>query len=243
MTLESVEKDWEKFAKTDPLWSIITFKDKRGNRWQIDDFFATGEKHLNQILEFVEKSHASFKFGKALDFGCGVGRVTQALAARFTEVNGVDISPTMIELTRKYNRYGEKCVYWVNALDNLRIFADDSFDFVHSVIVLQHMKPLYAKRYLLEFLRVTSPSGLIVFQLPSEMLNSRKPKIWFRERFLYLKSKFKHTPRMAMYGIKQKQLISFLEANGAEIINIQQDRASLEWKSYTYLVRKRKVTN
>ena len=32
---------------------------------------------------------------RALDFGCGVGRVTQALCEYFTECTGIDIAPAV----------------------------------------------------------------------------------------------------------------------------------------------------
>jgi SAM-dependent methyltransferase len=49
------------------------------------------------------------------------------------------------------------------------LFHDDFFDFIYTNIVLQHMRPEYSKAYLKEFLRVLSPGGLLVFQLPTEM--------------------------------------------------------------------------
>ena len=35
-------------------------------------------------------------------------------------------------------------------------------------VVLQHMKPEFAKAYLREFARILKPNGVLVFQLPSE---------------------------------------------------------------------------
>ena len=42
----------------------------------------------------------------ALDFGCGIGRLSQALAEHFDQVYGVDISPKMIELARAAQSQG-----------------------------------------------------------------------------------------------------------------------------------------
>jgi hypothetical protein len=42
MRLTKLQKQWDTFAKTDPLWAILTRADKRGGRWCLDDFFATG---------------------------------------------------------------------------------------------------------------------------------------------------------------------------------------------------------
>ena len=41
---------------------------------------------------------------------------------------------------------------------------------VYSNIVLQHIHPHYSKQYLKEFLRVLKPGGMLVFQLPSEVV-------------------------------------------------------------------------
>jgi SAM-dependent methyltransferase len=105
---------------------------------------------------------------RALDFGCGAGRLTQALAARFARCDGVDIAPSMIEVARRYNRFPDRCHYHLNTSSDLRDFADASFSFVYTVLVLQHMRPDYAKAYLREFLRVLAPGGLLVFQILGE---------------------------------------------------------------------------
>lgn len=62
----------------------------------------------------------TFKFiiKKALDFGCGMGRLTQALTKYFEEVYGIDIAPSMIKLTEKYNRYDNKCKFFLNTTDD-----------------------------------------------------------------------------------------------------------------------------
>ena len=47
------------------------------------------------------------------------------------------------------------------------MFPAGGFDFVFTLIVLQHMRPQYSRQYLAEFLRITTRDGLIVFQVPS----------------------------------------------------------------------------
>src|ERR1700682_912533 len=49
-----------------------------------------------------------------LDFGCGVGRLTQGPASYFASVRGVDIAPSMIELAKRHNRYPDVCHYDLN---------------------------------------------------------------------------------------------------------------------------------
>jgi 2-polyprenyl-3-methyl-5-hydroxy-6-metoxy-1,4-benzoquinol methylase len=99
-------RNWDELAKNDPFWAILTFPHAKGNRWNIEQFFATGVTEVTELFEYLQSSGFSFSKGRALDFGCGVGRLTQALALHFEEVVGVDISPTFVELASQYNRQG-----------------------------------------------------------------------------------------------------------------------------------------
>jgi SAM-dependent methyltransferase len=104
----------------------------------------------------------------ALDFGCGIGRLTHALAEHFDQVYGVDISPGMIELARLHNRKGARVEYVCNPDTRLGEFANGSIDMIYSWITLQHVRPRFARRYMSEFLRVLAPGGLLLFQYPSK---------------------------------------------------------------------------
>jgi SAM-dependent methyltransferase len=106
--------------------------------------------------------------GKALDFGCGVGRITRALSSFFEEVHGVDIAPSMVEQARRLAGPDSGCTFYVNDSQDLGLFETGAFDFVFSVLVLQHMEPVYSMRYVRELVRVLSTGGILCFQLPSE---------------------------------------------------------------------------
>ncbi len=166
MQLEELQKHWDEFGKTDPLWAILTHPEKRGNQWDEDEFFATGQVEVGIVMRMVAEWAPGLAQERALDFGCGVGRLTQALCAYFDHCDGVDIAPSMIEQARAFNRYGERCAYHVNDRADLSLFPDDQFDLVLSLIVLQHIQPAYALAYVREFVRVLKPGGVVVFQLP-----------------------------------------------------------------------------
>jgi len=102
-------------------------------------------------MRHLKELNISISTKKALDFGCGVGRLTQALAVYFDEVYGVDISPSMIELAKKYNRYPDKCFYLINEDNQLRQFQDNTFDFIYTVITFQHIEPKYTREYIKSF--------------------------------------------------------------------------------------------
>jgi SAM-dependent methyltransferase len=146
----------------------LTDPTKRGGKWDIDEFFATGRAEIDSVLDYVRSLPVELKRTRALDFGCGVGRLTQALCRHFVECHGVDIAPSMIGLAAKYNRFGAKCLYHLNDAPNLALFADDTFDFVYSNIALQHIRPEYSVGYIAEFMRLLVPGGVSIFQLPSE---------------------------------------------------------------------------
>jgi SAM-dependent methyltransferase len=165
--IKNIKDYWEKHARRDPLWAILSDPAKKDRKWGLAEFFETGRREISTLLYQLESLSIPFRKGRALDFGCGIGRLTQALAADFDSVDGVDISETMIGLARKLNRLPEKVRYHVNAESHLKICLDDSFDLIYTSIVLQHVPPELSLIYLEEFLRVLRPGGLLIFQLPS----------------------------------------------------------------------------
>lgn len=169
MEIDLLKKHWEAFSREDPLWAVLTDSARVGGRWDLKEFLATGEHEVADYLEELEQLRAAPVRGRALDFGCGVGRLTQALAERFERCDGVDIAEPMIAEARRINQRAERVRYHVNDAPNLALFVDDSFDFVLSSIVLQHMEPRYAKAYITEFVRVLKPGALALFQVPAGM--------------------------------------------------------------------------
>ncbi|MED4350953.1 class I SAM-dependent methyltransferase [Schinkia azotoformans] len=173
MNLSNIEKNWNALGEADPLWAILTEEQKKGGKWNLKDFLLTGEVEVNKIMNKLNLiNHSELKFEKALDFGCGVGRITQSLCKYFKECVGVDIAKSMIIKANEINRYPGKCSYILNKEDNLQLFPNDEFDLVFTTIVLQHMHPDFGKRYIKEFLRVLKPGGILVFQLPSEPIEN-----------------------------------------------------------------------
>ena len=95
--LERLRSDWDALAKGDALWAILTDGNKAGGGWDVGEFFATGEIELATVMGYLGEVECLLDAdGAALDFGCGVGRLTQALARRFAASVGVDISEEMI---------------------------------------------------------------------------------------------------------------------------------------------------
>lgn len=167
MALKHVQKTYDKLGESDPLYAVLSFKDAKNNQWDPEAFFARGRKEIAAALEQLPGMGLEVNRDRALDFGCGVGRLTQALCDHFTETLGIDISASMIEGARRFNQHGERCTYRVNTTDDLAQLDDRSFDFVYSNIALQHTPPETSSRYIAEFFRILRPGGVAMFQIPS----------------------------------------------------------------------------
>lgn len=160
--LNRLQSDWNALARRDALWAILTDRSKVDGGWDVGEFLATGEIEMATVMGYLDAVRCVPRaVGRALDFGCGVGRLTQAMARRFAACVGVDISDEMVRKARELNCYAH-CSYFVSAAERLP-FEPESFAFVYSNIVLQHMPRGLSLGYLREFVRVLEPGGVLVF--------------------------------------------------------------------------------
>lgn len=193
--LKQIQQDWNDLAEIDPLWAIASIPDKAFNNWDIEEFFESGNEYVEEALALIRNSGISLHKGTVLDFGCGVGRLTQALAEEFDSCYGVDISPRMIELANQFNRFGDRCKYILNTELDLSIFEDNFFDFVYTAEVLQHLPVELTKKYIKEFVRTLKSDGAAVFQMPVQHLGIDEKKV-------YLRSLPKYHPRRVFNKIQ-----------------------------------------
>jgi SAM-dependent methyltransferase len=175
-TLGQSRQFWDSHAQSDPLWAILSDPVRKGRRWDLDRFFQSGVDEVFLILHQLRSRDIGVPRRRALDFGCGVGRLSQALTAHFARIDGVDLSFAMIDLARSLNNQGERIVYHVNERPDLHLFPDGTFDFIVSSIVLQHMEPSIALGYLAEMCRVLAAAGALVFQVPARRREGSDPQ-------------------------------------------------------------------
>jgi ubiquinone/menaquinone biosynthesis C-methylase UbiE len=236
LNLRLLQKHWNFFGKTDPLWAVLTHPEKKNSGWDAEEFFQTGVSEVNAALQYVESLHPLPSKKRALDFGCGVGRLTQALALHFEQVDGVDISPAMIEHARAYNKHGSRCEYLHNQRSDLSILPSNRFDFIYSNITLQHMSPRYSKRYLREFLRLLTSNGVLLFQLPSQR-SGKFASVRSLPRRLYHHVLYPSAPFMDMRGIRKDKVVRWLTKHGGKVLDFIPDRSGgPEWDGFRYLV-------
>jgi len=135
----------------------------------------------------------------------------------------------------------------VNARKDLKLFADNRFDFVYSNITLQHIEPRFIKRYVEEFVRLLAPGGVLLFQFPSEPVSRRDrlverliPRPLLRRyRHYYFQLHNPGQPRMEMHGVRRMVVERLLKRRGARLLDVQPDGCAAEvWVGFRYCATK-----
>jgi SAM-dependent methyltransferase len=193
------QRDWTDLGQLDPLWAVWSTPEFRNGGGDPDAFFRRGQEEIDELLGYVDALRsAPLPRGRALDFGCGAGRLTQALAARFDAAIGVDIAPSMVATARRLSDRSN-CAFELNPDPDLHRFADREFDLVCSLITLQHVSdPAAIERYIADLIRVTRTGGVTVFQLPSHV--PRRVRAQPR-RQLYRLARTVGVPAGRLYGL------------------------------------------
>jgi glycosyltransferase involved in cell wall biosynthesis/SAM-dependent methyltransferase len=233
-----IQESWDWFGKNDPFWAALTHQDKKNGAWSEAEFFETGRQAIRAIIDRMAAHCTPLKYGKALDFGCGPGRLTQALAEYFQEVHGVDIAPSMITKARELNQYGDRCIYHLNDTPDLGLFDTNTFDMVCSWVVLQHIPKQLALAYIAEFVRIIKPGGVIVFELPDRRQAAMPSENSYKDEipFEFWRAE---EPLMLMGEIPYPEVVKALETAGAHVLEVEEDtHADQEWVVCYYVATK-----
>jgi SAM-dependent methyltransferase len=153
---------WERYGAENPYFGVLTDERFRGKVLPdavFREFFASGEADIERALSSIERHFFPLQRGKALDFGCGVGRLAIPLAARFSSVVGVDISPSMLQEAQKSARRMQ--IENLRLCQNLSEIAEErgTFSFVNTYIVLQHVGPKSGLGYISELIGFLGGGG------------------------------------------------------------------------------------
>jgi SAM-dependent methyltransferase len=242
MSLRAVERQWTLLAKRDPYWAILAVPGKAGNGWDVDEFFATGIAEIDGVMEYLNCVYPSLARGRALDFGCGAGRVTQALARHFEHVIGIDISAPMIELARAHDRSGGRCEYLLNTRPDLSALPPCAFDFIYSNMTLQHMPARWSPRYLRELVRLLAPGGALLFQLPCRARGSLAERAarWVELAYGHIWWLFRRpNSYFEMHAQSRTRVVRLLERAGGRVLEITANEyGGPKWESLSYLAVK-----
>ncbi|HEX2132643.1 MAG TPA: class I SAM-dependent methyltransferase [Actinophytocola sp.] len=238
---EGVRRDWVRLGERDPLWAVYVAADKRGGRWDPEQFLATGRADVAASVEWLTELGVGPRWGRVLDFGCGAGRLSQALAAYADEVVGVDVAPPMLEAARRLDP-PPNCAFVLNETNDLARFPDRAFTLVYSELVLQHLPAPVIESYLREFVRVLAPGGVALLQCTTRPLWTFKGVVWrlvpgplvrLAQRWL-----LRYPAPMRMTRFAPARVARVVSAAGGTVLATREldDRAT-HWRSTHYVVR------
>ena len=244
MKLRRFGAAWDYFGQTNALGAILTGTDGRLASWDAEAFFAAGKADADRFVAALKALAPAVSMRRALDFGCGVGRVTRALADHFESVVGVDVSGPMIERARQLNA-DPRCDYVLNKAPHLACVGDGEFTVVYSRLVLQHIRPTLVRRYIPELVRVLAPGGVLMFQLPDVIRPDTGAGRALSGEPLPVLAHFKrrvpwpvvvawrdlkgqrvaglHKPEMQMYGVAPDDVLGAMRSAGGRLLDVRPD--------------------
>lgn len=184
------DRHWRKWGETNPYHGVLGVETGSIADGKVRDrFFATGDADVGLVLDAIERRRSGFvaQGGKALDFGCGVGRLMAAFARRGFHVTGVDISPAMIaEATSNLSQFSGR--FGFVSLDDAK---PGSFDIVHSYIVIQHIRPGQGMAIVRRLMDLVRPGGFLAIQFTLGSPDWRRTALnWLRYRIPPLHTAF-----------------------------------------------------
>lgn len=161
----NTNRDWQRYGREDPYYGVVS--DDRFHRQNLTDdakreFFRTGEEHAEYILSQI-RGHMLPEFSprRMLDFGCGVGRCTIPFARHCDSVVGVDISEAMIDEGRRMaDALEARNVEFAVSNDGLSGLDPNTFDFIHSFIVFQHIPYNMGERLITRIIELLNDDGV-----------------------------------------------------------------------------------
>lgn len=202
---DSIKSFWDRAAEADPYWYVSSYG-RYGAERNLDEFWASGRAIWSDI-----KSATGYKprpGDTVVEIGCGVGRLTRAIAPEVGRVISLDVSEKMLSIARLANLPNVE--FRVAQGFSLPGIPDKSIDFALGYCVFQHL-PTHAalKSYLDEMRRVVKPRGLIAFTLSSRDLTAWLMPLLRVRAYLRERLSRTHGPK----GVYRKEWVGIRPSN------------------------------
>lgn len=167
MLWDKPSDSWQIWAARDPFYAVLStetrFRSAQMTEADRSAFYASGEQSIRTVLDHVSGIQPALRRGRALDFGCGAGRLVVPLAQEFEAAVGIDISPVMRKLSLAHAAdRGLANVSVAASVDE----AAGSFDFIHSLMVFQHIPTPVGMEIIAKLLDRVAPGGVTALQVP-----------------------------------------------------------------------------
>ncbi len=211
--VSATDLNWKIIGANDPYFGVLTCERFLRNNMAENDrqaFFETGRSDVDFIAHHLSGVE---RIESVLDFGCGVGRLSIALAEKFRNVVGVDISPAMLDEARK-----NATQFGATNTSFLSEFPGHEFDLAVSYIVFQHIQPHQGMHLLKTLLERVKIGGQVAIQI-TFFRSGKKKRRWFHFGF---KRTIKST--LEMVGLRKlaglKHAIRMHDYNASEVLEL-----------------------
>jgi 2-polyprenyl-3-methyl-5-hydroxy-6-metoxy-1,4-benzoquinol methylase len=166
-----VSKAWTALGVKHPHHSVLTaqeFLPENLNAATLERFWASGVGEVERIKMILQRhGFSETSAATCVEYGCGVGRVTFALAKMFRTVHAYDISASHIEIAKAEaarSRLSNVIFHQVPDSSQESLSPCDVF---YSHIVFQHNPPPIIARLISMSLQAIRPEGIAIFQVPT----------------------------------------------------------------------------
>jgi ubiquinone/menaquinone biosynthesis C-methylase UbiE len=209
---ERMRADWNARAREDAHYYVAF-----GGRDQDEaGFLATAADVLRSLEAQLKRlpAKANRRAWRALEIGCGPGRLMKPLSRHFGEIHGVDVSDEMIRLARE--RLADTPHAHFHATDGASLgqFADESFEFVYSYAVFQHIPSRdVVLEYMREIRRVLKPGGIFHGQF-NGLANASDTNTWSGVVF------------------SAPDIRAFTRENGLQLLNLDGEHTQYMWTTW-----------
>jgi len=184
--LDRMRRDWDRRALEDAE-SYIYSRDSESDE---ESFDRSGLANYNQLVRPYLPILLEGKVARecrAVEIGCGLGRMTRWFAEDFGEVVAIDISPRMIAQARHRLATFANIRFLVGSGGDLMPLEDNRYDLAFSYIVFQHIPSrAVIENYVREASRILRAGGVFKFQLngdQSPAYIAREKDTWMGETF------------------------------------------------------------
>jgi SAM-dependent methyltransferase len=219
--IDRIREAWTHLGKVRPHHSVLTgdaYLPEALDEAAIERFYDSGKQELSSMIEAILERHgfAGLESKTCVEYGCGLGRVTLALASKCAAVHGYDISPNHLALAEK--RAAE------TGAGNVRFHlctADvigkplEPCDFFFSCIVFQHNPPPIMLAMLSASLQSLRVGGIAIFQLPT-----------YGTGYSFRIQDYLAAPRnleIEMHCLPQEAVFSLIAHENCKILEVRED--------------------
>jgi SAM-dependent methyltransferase len=208
-----MREEWNERARSDAHY-FVAF----GRRDQDAEEFLASAADVVRDLEGELKrfpSDVALKARRALEIGCGPGRLMRPMSRYFGEIHGIDVSDEMITRSKHQLRDIAHAHTHHASGSDLSQFPSNHFDFVYSYAVFQHIPSAeIVYSYLRETIRVLKPGGFARFQINDLPRPARTYTTWEGVR------------------ISSDEVRAFTRENGVDLLSLTGIETQYMWTTW-----------